>query len=139
MHKTSSSSLLNLSLGVCLILWTAAMSLAQISTATISGTVSDSQDARLADSKILITNTETGASTASATNKDGAYTASSLPIGSYKVEAQKEGFKTSVRGPIVLTVGENAVVHLVLAVGEVSETVEVAADVSTVDTSSSAV
>jgi hypothetical protein len=139
MHKTSSSSLSNLSLGVCLILWTAAMSLAQISTATISGTVSDSQDARLADSKILITNTETGVSTASATNKDGAYTASSLPIGSYKVEAQKEGFKTSVRGPIVLTVGENAVVHLVLAVGEVSETVEVAADVSTVDTSSSAV
>jgi hypothetical protein len=139
MHKTSSSSLLNLSLGVCLILWTAAMSLAQISTATISGTVSDSQDARLADSKILITNTETGVSTASATNKDGAYTASSLPIGSYKVEAQKEGFKTSVRGPIVLTVGENAVLHLVLAVGEVSETVEVAADVSAVDTSSSAV
>jgi hypothetical protein len=139
MHKTSLSSLLNLSLGICLILWTAAMSLAQISTSTISGTVSDSQGARLADAKILITNTETGVSTASATNKDGAYTASSLPIGSYKVEAQKEGFKTSVWGPIVLTVGETAVVHLVLAVGQVSETVEVAADVSTVETSSSAV
>jgi hypothetical protein len=139
MHRISLSSLLSPSLGICLILWTAAISLAQISTATISGTVSDSQGAMLADARILITNTETGVSTASATNKDGAYTASSLPIGSYKVEAQKEGFKTSVGGPFVLTVGESAVVHLALAVGQVSETVDVAADVPTVETSSSAV
>src|SRR5882757_4501560 len=129
MHKTSlSSRFLNLFLGVCLMVWTATASLAQISTATISGTVADSQGAALADAKILITNTETGVSTASATNKDGAYTAASLPIGSYKVEAQKDGFKTSVQGPIVLTVGETAVVHLAMAVGQVSETVEVAGD-----------
>ncbi len=126
-------------LGLGLILWAATISLAQISTATIFGTVSDSQGAMLGDAKILITNTETGVTTTSGTNKDGAYTAPSLAIGTYKVEAQKEGFKTSVRGPIVLTVGETAVVHLVLAVGQVSETVEVAADVSTVETSSSAV
>jgi len=140
MRKTSFSSLFrNLFLGVCVIVCAVTASLAQISTATISGTVADSQGAALAGAKILITNTETGVSTASATNKDGAYTAASLPIGSYIVEAQKEGFKTSVRGPIVLTVGETAVVHLVLPVGQVSETVEVAADVSTVDTSSSSV
>jgi hypothetical protein len=138
MGKTS-SLIANVFVGMFLILWTAAASRAQISTATILGTVSDSQGAMLADAKILITNTETGTSTTTATNKDGAYTAASLLIGSYKVEAQKEGFKTSVRGPIVLTVGENAVVRLTLAVGQVSETVEVAADVSTVETSSSAV
>jgi hypothetical protein len=126
-------------LGTCVILWAAALSWSQISTATISGTVSDSQGGALADAKILITNTETGVSTTTATNKDGAYTAASLPIGSYKVEAQKEGFKTNVRGPIVLTVGENAVVRFALAVGQVTETVEVAADVSTVETTSSAV
>jgi hypothetical protein len=140
MGKTSSISLIaNVFLGMCVILGAATVSRAQISTATISGTVSDGQGAMLSDAKILITNTETGVSTTSATNKDGAYTAASLPIGNYKVEAQKEGFKTSVQGPIVLTVGQTAVVHLVLAVGQVTETVEVAADVSTVDTSSSAV
>ena len=140
MGKTSSISLIaNVFLGMCVILGTATVSRAQISTATISGTVSDGQGAMLSDAKILITNTETGVSTNSATNKDGAYTAASLPIGNYKVEAQKEGFKTSVQGPIVLTVGQTAVVHLVLAVGQVTETVEVAADVSSVDTSSSAV
>jgi hypothetical protein len=140
MGKTSLASLLGkVLLGTCVILWTAGLSSAQISTATISGTVSDSQGGVLADAKILITNTETGVSTTTATNKDGAYTAASLPIGSYKVEAQREGFKTSVRGPIVLTVGENAVVRFALAVGQVTETVEVAADVSTVETTSSAV
>ena len=140
MRKTSLISLLvNVFLGMCVILWIATVSRAQISTATMSGTVLDSQGALLADAKILINNTETGVSTSSATNKDGAYTVASIPIGSYKVEAQKDGFKTSVQGPIVLTVGQTAVVHLVMAVGQVSETVEVAADVSNVETTSSAV
>jgi hypothetical protein len=125
--------------GVNAILLVATVAGAQISTATISGTVSDSQGAVLADAKIIITNTETGVSANSVTNKDGAYTVSSLPIGSYKIEAQKDGFKTSVRGPVVLTVGESAVVRFALAVGQVSETVEVAADVSTVETSSSSI
>ena len=75
------------------------------STATISGTVSDASGARLSNTKIIVTNTETGVSTTSATNTDGAYTVASLPIGSYRVEAQHDGFKTSICGPIVLTVG----------------------------------
>ncbi len=95
--------------------------------------------ARLSNTKIIVTNTETGVSTTSATNTDGAYTVASLPIGSYRVEAQHDGFKTSIRGPIVLTVGQEATVHLVLTVGQISENVEVMAEVSTVDTNTSQV
>ena len=130
---------MNLFLGLCLIAWQGPALFAQNSTATISGTVSDPQGARLPDTKIVVTNTETGVSTTSATNSDGAYTVGSLPIGTYRVEAQREGFKTSIRGPVVLTVGQEASVHLVLTVGQVSDSVEVAADVSTVDTNTSSV
>jgi len=105
----------------------------------ISATASDSQGARLPNTKIVVTNTETGVSTTSATNSDGAYTVASLPIGTYRVEAQREGFKTSIRGPVVLTVGQEASVHFVLTVGQVSESVDVAADVPIVDTNSSSV
>ncbi len=140
MRKTTLSSLVvNLFLGLCLIAGQGSALFAQSSTATISGTASDSQGARLANTKIVVTNTETGVSTTSATNADGAYTVGSLPIGTYRVEAQREGFKTSIRGPVVLTVGQEASVHLVLTVGQVSESVEVAADVAAVDTNTSSV
>jgi hypothetical protein len=112
---------------------------AQNSSATISGAVSDSQGARLANTRISVTNTGTGVSTTSATNADGAYTIASLPIGSYLVEAQRDGFKTSIQGPIVLTVGQDVSVHFSLTVGQVEEKVEVSADVPTVETNTSSV
>jgi len=124
---------------LCLIAASSHLLPAQTSTATISGTVSDTQGARLADTRITITNVATGVTTSSATSQSGAYSVSSLPIGTYKVEAQKDGFKSSVQGPIVLTVGQDAVIQFALTVGQVTETVEVAADVPTVDTNSSAV
>lgn len=130
---------MNLFLGMCLVLVQEPAVHAQTSTATITGTVSDSQGARLSNTKIIVTNTETGTSTQSATNANGAYTVASLPIGTYRVEAQKEGFKTSIQGPIVLTVGQEATVQFALTVGRVAESVEVAADVPTVDTNTSTV
>lgn len=139
MRKAVISSLtVILFLGVCLIVDPPTLQ-AQTATATISGTVSDSQGARLAGTKIVVSNTETGVSTAGATNADGAYTVASLPIGSYRVEAQKDGFKTSLRGPFVLTVGQEATVSFTLTVGQVSEQVEVSADVETVDTNTSSI
>src|SRR5271156_5447906 len=125
-------------LGLCLIVMSGT-TLGQISTATVSGTATDNGGARLPNTKIVITNTETGLSTTSVTNSDGAYTIPSLPIGTYQIEAQREGFKTSIRGPFVLTVGLEATVHFVLTVGQVSESVEVAADVPEVDTNTSTV
>lgn len=112
---------------------------AQSGTATISGTVSDKQGAVLANTKIVVTNIQTGVSTHSATNGNGAYSVGSLPIGTYQVEAERDGFKTSVGGPIVLTVGQEATVNLELAVGQVSEKVDVSADVPTVETNSSSI
>ncbi len=138
MQKRVSSSLVVYTvLCLCLIVGLRPALQAQNSTATISGTVADSQGARLPNTKIMVTNIGTGVSTSTVANADGAYTVASLPIGNYRVEAQREGFKTSIQEPVVLTVGQDASVRLVLTVGKVSENVEVAAEVSTVDTNSS--
>jgi Carboxypeptidase regulatory-like domain/TonB dependent receptor-like, beta-barrel len=136
----NNSKLANLAVSVGAILLTVVSSLyAQISTATISGTVIDSQGAVLADTRIVVTNTETGIVTTSQTNASGAYTVPSLPIGNYRVEAQKDGFKTDVRGPFALTVGQQAAANFTLAVGQVSEKVQVSADIPTVETEDSSI
>jgi hypothetical protein len=140
MRKSSYEGLfLTIILIACLVAGHGSFLYAQNSSATISGTVSDGQGARLADTKIIVTNTATGVSTNSSTNGDGAYTIGSLPIGTYKVEAQRDGFKTSIQGPIILTVGQEASVHFSLTVGQVDEQVQVSADVPTVDTNTSSV
>jgi hypothetical protein len=138
MRKTS-FQILAVTLLACLLVEPSANLQAQTPTATISGDVSDNQGARLSSTKIIVTNTETGVVTTSATNSDGAYTVSNLAIGSYQVEAQRDGFKSSIRGPFVLTVGQEASVRFALTVGQVSETVQVSAEVSTVDTNTSSV
>ena len=112
---------------------------AQISTATVTGVVSDSQGARVADAKIIVTNVDTGVSINVAADSQGVYSISSLPIGNYRIEAQRDGFKTSVHGPIELTVGKTAVEDFALTIGDVNQTVEVAGEAPTVDTASSSV
>ena len=111
--------------------------LGQTSTATISGTVSDNQGARLSGTRITITDTDTGVVTTSETNSSGVYSVPSLPIGNYRVDAQKQGFKTDVRGPFVLTVGQQAAVNFSLSIGQVSERVDVSSDIPTVETNDS--
>lgn len=110
---------------------------AQTSTATISGVTSDAQGARIADAKIIVTNLATGVSTSVQSDADGVYSVSSLPIGSYRVEAQRDGFKSTVHSPVILTVGKDDVEDFVLTVGDVSQTVEVQAAATTVDTATS--
>ena len=117
----------------------AAISGAQVTTATISGTVSDSSGAVLPNAKIEIQNEGTGASRTVMSGPDGHYSAPSLPVGNYKVTATVEGFQTQVRSGIVLTVGQEAVVDLKLSVGTVSESVEVTGEAPLVETTESTV
>jgi hypothetical protein len=69
----------------------------------------------------------------------GRYSVPDLAIGTYEVQAMKSGFRTAVRKGIALTVGSAPIVDLQLAIGQTNEVVNVSADVSQVETSSSAV
>ncbi len=112
---------------------------AQTSTASISGMTSDTQGGRVQHAKIVVTNLNTGISTSVESDADGVYAVSSLPIGSYRIEVQRDGFKSSARSPVVLSVGKDDVEDFVLSVGDFSQTVEVAANAATVDTATSSV
>ena len=105
--------------------FSAQLALAQVNTATISGTVHDESGAVLPGANVAIQNQETGISRTVITNETGRYSAPALGLGAYQVTVQLSGFQTQVRSGITLTVGREAVVDFRLAVGAVSQTVEV--------------
>src|SRR5450756_784147 len=80
------------------------LSNAQVTTGTISGTVSDSSGAVLPGAKIELLNEGTGALRTVNTGADGHYSAPSLGIGNYRITANMEGFKSEIRSGLVLTV-----------------------------------
>lgn len=112
---------------------------AQVTTATISGTVADSSGAVLPGARITVLHEETGISRAAVADASGRFGVPSLAVGSYKVTASMNGFQTEVRSGIVLTIAREAVVNFALAVGAISQTVEVTGEAPLVQTTESTV
>ncbi len=123
------------SLLTCLLLMTRWIS-AQGPTASISGTVRDQTGAVLPSANIQVTNLENGRVRNVVTDAGGRYRVPSLESGTYTVQASLAGFRTTVKTGITLTVGSEAVVDLTTEVGQVSESVTVAAETPLVQTTS---
>ncbi|MBN8729971.1 MAG: carboxypeptidase regulatory-like domain-containing protein [Acidobacteria bacterium] len=109
---------------------------AQVQSGTISGVVTDQQDAIITAAQVEIKNTGTNAVFRTQTNDSGNYTAPGLPIGNYEITAQLQGFKRTVRSGIRLQVNQNAQVNIRLEVGQLAESVEVTGEAPLVDTGS---
>lgn len=127
------------SLGFFLLLGWAALAVAQLDTGTISGTVSDQSGAAAPGARIAIKNVETRVSRRMETNAAGRYEAAALPVGNYEVEAALSGFRTVIRSGIGLTVGRNAVVDMVMQVGEVTQAITITGEASHVETTTATV
>jgi hypothetical protein len=69
-----------------------------------------------------------------ATDANGEYKFSELPIGTYKITYQHEGFQQLIRENVVLTAGFTATVDVSLRVGSISDSVTVQAESPVVDT-----
>jgi hypothetical protein len=64
------------------------------------------------------------------------YLISGLPPGRYRVSATKTGFKTTTHEPVEVSTATTTTLNIGLAVGEVTQTVDVAADAVQLQTSS---
>lgn len=116
-----------------------AVALAQLTTGTISGTVTDASGAAVPGATVTIQNADTGITRNTTTGPTGRYEAPNLPVGRYEVRASSTGFQTSVRAGIELTVGRNAVVDHQLQVGEVTQQVTVTGEAPLIETTSATV
>src|SRR5450631_694119 len=102
-------------------------SFAQTSMGRISGTVTDSSDASVADAKVSVVNIDTRAARTAATEANGLYTVTNLPIGNYTLEVAKQGFKTASHSGVMLSADARVTVDFKLEVGNLTQTVEVTA------------
>lgn len=107
---------------------------AQRASATLSGAATDPSGSAIPGAVVRATNVDTGVSQSATTDSQGRYRIAELPVGRYSVQGSKEGFQTLVQDGIELTVGEERVADFALPVGQASQTVSVAAEVSTVNT-----
>lgn len=110
---------------LALLLGLAAPAWAQFETATVVGTVRDSSGGVVPGAKVTLTNRDTGVSAERMSDANGSFEFFTVRIGSYLLSAEKEGFSIAVVDNVQVTVGARQRIDLSMAVGQLTETVEV--------------
>jgi hypothetical protein len=98
---------------------------AQVTGATLSGTVTDASGAVIAGAEVSVRNTATGISKDTTTDSAGFYTVPNLIHGPYEVKISAKGFTTAVQSNLTLAVGAQQTLNIPMKVGETSQTVQV--------------
>jgi hypothetical protein len=94
-------------------------------TASIVGNVTDSSGAVVPQAKITAQNQQTAFVYESLSNDSGDYYVPGLASGTYQLNVEAAGFKTSVQRDIVLRINETPRINIRLEVGSVSESVNI--------------
>src|SRR5690348_7275081 len=120
---------------VLLVLGGAAAVLAQVNTATLSGTVFDPQNLGVKGARVTVTNAATGATRTAVADDNGRYNLVGIPPGRYKMTVDGgSSFGTYENPYVVLTVGENATFDPRLELKGMQQTVTVSAETAPIET-----
>ncbi len=125
---------------VLLIMLTACISgSSQTATATLKGVVTDSSEKVLPGASVTLTQSSTGLKRNFTADDGGQFTFTFLEPGNYSMEVQATGFKKYKLPDITLQVSQSAELTVVLQAGDISESITVSSDQTTLqlDTSSS--
>jgi hypothetical protein len=112
---------------------------AQVTGATISGTVTDPSGDAIPKARVSVKNTATGVTTDATTDADGFYTVPNLLPGVYDVTVTAPGFATLAEKAITLEVGAKQALPISMKVGQTTQTIEVSGAAPTVDLTTSAI
>src|SRR5262249_9061129 len=105
----------------------AALLLGQAINGSISGLVTDKSGATIAEAKITVTDLDRSTAFSTVSNETGFYQVSQLPIGRYRITAEKSGFRTYVVDGFPLAAEQRAAVNISLEVGATSSEITVSA------------
>ena len=111
--------------------------LAQIQNGQFAGTVTDPSGAAIANAKVTVTNLGTNLSVTAVTSATGTYVARELPVGTYTITVEAQGFKTVTDKDLVINAGTIQHADFKLPLGEAREVVEVSGEVAAVNTEDS--
>lgn len=125
----------SLYLTLCIVLSLSAAGVGQELAATLTGTVSDSSGAVVPRAAIVVHSEDTGADVRSVTTNDtGSFNITNLPAGRYTVTVTDTGFQRFVAKEVILNVAEKHTLDVTLTTGKASETVEVTAENTAIQT-----
>jgi carboxypeptidase family protein len=120
-------------------LWSETDAHAQSTNASLTGRITDSSKAVVADAKIIVINTSTRIRYESFTNQTGSYYVTNLPLGTYRIEAERLGFKAVIKSDVILHVQDTLEINFEMELGSASESVTVQGGAPLLDTESSTV
>jgi hypothetical protein len=112
---------------------------AQTDTSSLSGTVSDSSGAIIANAKVNVRNDATQIDRDAITNETGSFTITNLVPGSYTVRVEATGFQTTTFSGVQVDPNIGRRLDVSMKVGDTTTTVTVEATANTVQTESGAV
>jgi len=112
---------------------------AQLDTATVIGTIADSQGAVIPGATVVATNKNSGFVRSTISDADGRYRLAGVTPGGYEVVAELQGFSRALRQGLSFSLGSEAVLNFTLQLGAISEAVTVTAETPIVQTTTAAV
>jgi hypothetical protein len=101
---------------------------------SLRGTIKDPSAATVSEAAVTLTNTATGALRKALSDRNGEYQFPQVTPGDYSLKVEKPGFTTALKTAIRLEVNSPASFDLQLEVGSVGATINVEAEVSTINT-----
>lgn len=110
---------------------------AQTTTATLSGNVTDEQNAAVGGATIKVINTDAGFERTVSTNDSGTFVIPLLPPATYRLTIERSGFAPFEVAEVILNANDQKSLNLRLKVGQIGETVDIMADGSLIDESPS--
>jgi hypothetical protein len=112
---------------------------AQSDRANLTGTVTDQSGATVPGATVTATHVATNASRTATSSAVGEFVLPQLVVGEYRLTTEAPGFKVSVNSGITLTPGATVRADIILQLGQVSESVQVTAEASLLQTDSARV
>lgn len=112
---------------------------AQNTSSSLSGTVTDASGAVLPNAKITIKNDSTGQQSSATSDGSGSYTITNIQPGSYTVTAAATGFQGETESHVLVDPNIGRQANFTLKTGSASENVTVEANANTLQTESASV
>lgn len=128
----------NISLALIMMLLVSAcapIALAQETTATITGQITDSSGAAVSDADVTITSLSTREERKAKSGEDGYYSLTSIPPGIYDISVRVQGFKEYINKHVELLVNDRKAINIQLEAGAISEQVTVTAEAPIIQSS----
>jgi len=107
-------------------------------TTILQGTVTDIQGGLIPTAIVTVTNQDTSAARQTVSDNSGAYVFQQMQPGPYKIQVQRAGF-TTYASEVRLQINTPLTLNIELQLGQVSDTVNVTAEATTVNTQNSTI